>query len=175
MNEDDQFVTNKTSHPYDTSGTCHRLWCVSHGWTQTEPLDDTVYHSLSLELSRCLFLNLSRRRFQATPRISSLSPLRPLDEKLPGRTRLLAVPSLANRRARLSEPIALGLPLPQSSLYWSHNEPDCSCGIKKFVLRLNYPPPTFSLYFLPLSAPSWSSSYASATFRTESNHPPQCA
>lgn len=51
-------------HPRNVSGACRRWWCVSHGWTQTEPpRHDTVCHPLSLPgACRCLFLSRSRRR-----------------------------------------------------------------------------------------------------------------
>lgn len=109
----------KTSpHPRNVSGACRRWWCVSHGWTQTETPQTRhrVSPSLSLELVAVFFWTVPVAVLferAATPHVLFLFSATPTRRVRGDRTRLLVVPVSANHRARLLEPIALGLPLPR--------------------------------------------------------------
>lgn len=107
-------------HPRNVNGACRRWWCVSHGWTQTEIPRTRHRVSPSLQrTSRCLFLEPSPlpsfSNGTANAGIFSFPfTITPTRWDRGGRIRLLAVPTSANRRARSSGPIALGLPLPRA-------------------------------------------------------------
>lgn len=137
----------KTSpHPHNVSGACRRWWCVSHGWTQTETPQTRHRVSPSLSLPgayRCLFLNRPRRRpFRASGDAACPLPLF-RHPNTSGSRRQNPPPGSAGVSQSPCPIVGTNRTWPATttgfSPYWSHNEPDCSCGIKKFVLGLNHP------------------------------------
>lgn len=140
-------------HPRNVSGACRWWWCVSHGWTQTET--PRTRHRVSPSLhrpSRCLFLEPSPSPSFSSGAADILFP--PLPSPQHVETAAVGSASWQCRHRPIAVPDRQG----QSHLvchyhelspYWSHNEPDCSCGIKKFVLGLNHPRLNL-LRFLPL-------------------------